>query len=269
MQAWVIGNWKQNPATSDDVNALLNDLCAAISTTKQISHNNSTRCHIMVAPSFLHLAAVSRRLNDTSVLCAAQDVSSNSASVGAYTGECSAQQVADAGATWTILGHSERRQYHNESNDTLLQKTTHALSQNLGVVFCIGETQVQYDAKQTLTVIDNQLAVVKELMAQQPELIDELSTRLIIAYEPVWAIGTGKVPTVAEVSLTHRHIKQTLAEFADSLSNMTVLYGGSVNADNADSFAADPMIDGALVGGASLKAESFLAIATAFNKGSI
>ena len=145
----------------------------------------------------------------------------------------------------------------------------HALSQNLGVVFCIGETQAQYDANQTLAVIDNQLAVIKELIAQQPELIEALSTRLIIAYEPVWAIGTGKVPTVTEVSATHQHIKQILAGFADSLSNMTVLYGGSVNADNADNFAVDPMIDGALVGGASLKAESFLAIATAFTKGSI
>ena len=269
MQAWVIGNWKQNPATSHDVDALLEDLCAAISTTKQLSHDNSARCQIMVAPSFLHLAAVNRRLQDTSILCAAQDISAHSASVGAYTGECSAQQIVDAGATWTILGHSERRQYHQESNDNLLQKMLHALSQNLGVVFCIGETQAQYDAKQTLTVIDNQLAVVKALIAQQPELIDALSTRLIIAYEPVWAIGTGKVPTVTEVSATHQHIKQILAGFADSLSNMTVLYGGSVNADNADSFAADPMIDGALVGGASLKAESFLAIATAFTKGSI
>ena len=251
MQAWVIGNWKQNPATSHEVNTLLEDLCAAISTTKQLSHNNSARCQIMVVPSFVHLAAVSHRLQDTSVLCAAQDVSAHSVSVGAYTGECSAQQLTDAGATWTILGHSERRQYHQESNDTLLQKMTHALSQNLGVVFCIGETQAQYDAQQT------------------PKLIDALSTHLIIAYEPVWAIGTGKVPTVTEVSATHQHIKQTLAGFADSLSNMTVLYGGSVNADNADSFAADPMIDGALVGGASLKAESFLAIATAFDKGSI
>lgn len=269
MQAWVIGNWKQNPATSHDVDALLHDLCAAISTTKQVGHDNSALCQIMVAPSLVHLAAVNSRLKHTSILCAAQDVSAHSASVGAYTGECSAQQIADVGATWTILGHSERRQYHQESNDTLLQKMTHALSQNLGVVFCIGETQVQYDAKQTLTVIDNQLAVVKELIAQQPELIDALSTRLIIAYEPVWAIGTGKVPTVTEVSATHQHIKQTLAGFADSLSNMTVLYGGSVNADNADSFAADAMIDGALVGGASLKAESFLAIANAFSKGSM
>ena len=263
MQAWVIGNWKQNPATNHDVNALLDDLLTAVNTEEQVVKNS---CRLMVAPSCIHLAAVSARLKDTSVLCAAQDISAHSANTGAYTGDCSAQQVADAGATWTILGHSERRQYHQETHECLLQKLTHALMQNLGVVFCIGETQAQYDDKQTLAVIDTQLSVVKDLLAQQPELAASLSERLIIAYEPVWAIGTGKVPTVAEVSTTHQHIKQTVTGFAESLEAMTVLYGGSVNVDNADSFAADPMIDGALVGGASLKADSFLMIANAFSR---
>jgi triosephosphate isomerase len=263
MQAWVIGNWKQNPATSHDVNALLDNLLTAVDTEEQVVKNS---CRLMVAPSCIHLAAVSARLKDTSVLCAAQDISAHSANTGAYTGDCSAQQVADAGATWTILGHSERRQYHQETHESLLQKLTHALTQNLGVVFCIGETQAQYDDKQTLAVIDTQLSVVKDLLAQQPELAASLSERLIIAYEPVWAIGTGKVPTVAEVSTTHQHIKQTVTGFAESLEAMTVLYGGSVNVDNADSFAADPMIDGALVGGASLKADSFLMIANAFSR---
>ncbi|MFT5119003.1 MAG: triosephosphate isomerase [Psychrobacter glaciei] len=263
MQAWVIGNWKQNPATSHDVNALLDNLLTAVDTEEQVVKNS---CRLMVAPSCIHLAAVSARLKDTSVLCAAQDISAHSANTGAYTGDCSAQQVADAGATWTILGHSERRQYHQETHECLLQKLTHALMQNLGVVFCIGETQAQYDDKQTLAVIDTQLSVVKDLLAQQPELAASLSERLIIAYEPVWAIGTGKVPTVAEVSTTHQHIKQTVTGFAESLEAMTVLYGGSVNVDNADSFAADPMIDGALVGGASLKADSFLMIANAFSR---
>lgn len=261
MQAWVIGNWKQNPATRHDVNALLDDLLTAIN---EKEHADATSCQLMVAPSCIHIAAVSDRLRNSSVFCAAQDISAHSASTGAYTGDCSAQQIVDAGATWTILGHSERRQYHQESHDCLLQKMTHALTQNLGVVFCIGETQAQYDAKETLAVIDAQLAVIKDLLAQNPELATNLSERLIIAYEPVWAIGTGKVPTVAEVSATHQHIKQTLASFNGELDNITVLYGGSVNADNADSFAADSMIDGALVGGASLKAESFLAIAKAF-----
>ncbi|MCH1783063.1 triose-phosphate isomerase [Psychrobacter glaciei] len=263
MQAWVIGNWKQNPATNHDVNALLDDLLTAVNTEEQVVKNS---CRLMVAPSCIHLAAVSARLKDTSVLCAAQDISAHSANTGAYTGDCSAQQVADAGATWTILGHSERRQYHQETHECLLQKLTHALMQNLGVVFCIGETQAQYDDKQTLAVIDTQLSVVKDLLAQQPELAASLSERLIIAYEPVWAIGTGKVPTVAEVSTTHQHIKQTVTGFAESLEAMTVLYGGSVNVDNADSFAADSMIDGALVGGASLKADSFLMIANAFSR---
>lgn len=263
MQAWVIGNWKQNPATNHDVNALLDDILTAVNTEEQVATNS---CRLMVAPSCIHLAAVSARLKDTSVLCAAQDISAHSANTGAYTGDCSAQQVVDAGATWTILGHSERRQYHQESHDCLLQKLTHALIQNLGVVFCIGETQAQYDDRQTLAVTDAQLSVIKDLLAQQPDLAALLSEQLIIAYEPVWAIGTGKVPTVAEVSATHRHIKQTVAGFAESLDSITVLYGGSVNTDNADNFAADPMIDGALVGGASLKADSFLAIANAFNR---
>lgn len=269
MKAWVIGNWKQNPAASQDVDTLLESLLTAIDDgAKAGAELSNNHCNLMVAPSCIHLAAVSTRLKGTPILCAAQNISAHSASTGAYTGDCSAQQVADTGAMWTLLGHSERRQYHKESNECLLQKMTHALTQDLGVVLCIGETQTQYDANQTLEVIDTQLSVIKDLLVQQPDIAASLSDRLIIAYEPVWAIGTGKVPTVTEVSNTHQHIKQTVAGFADSLNEMTVLYGGSVNADNADSFAADSMINGALVGGASLKAESFLAIANAFSRAS-
>jgi len=267
MQAWVIGNWKQNPATSNDVSVLLDELLSKMGTQKQTGTTTSnSQCKLMVAPSCIHLSAVSERLASSTILSAAQDISTYSANVGAYTGDCSAQQVADAGATWTILGHSERRQYHKESHDCLLNKLSHAFSENLGVVFCIGETQEQYDDHQTLNVIDTQLSVIKDLLVQQPNLISLLSEKLIIAYEPVWAIGTGKVPTVEEVSKTHQYIKQAIAGFASTIDNITVLYGGSVNASNAESFAADPMIDGALVGGASLKAESFLAIANAFNQ---
>lgn len=267
MQAWVIGNWKQNPATSHDVDALLNDLLTKVDAKNQAKMPTSnSQCKLMVAPSCIHLAAVSARLENTSIISAAQDVSAHSASTGAYTGDCSAQQVADTGATWTILGHSERRQYHKESHDCLINKLSHAFSQNLGVVFCIGETQEQYDNGQTLDVINEQLSVIKDMLVQQPDLAASLSEKLLVAYEPVWAIGTGKVPTVAEVSKTHQHIKQNVAGFADIAGAITVLYGGSVNADNADSFASDSMIDGALVGGASLKADSFLAIADAFSQ---
>lgn len=270
MQTWVIGNWKQNPATNHDVNTLVDNLLQATNQDKVNKNAATTACQLMVAPSCIHLATVSTRLQGSSILCAAQDISAHSHSTGAYTGDCSAQQLVDAGASWTILGHSERRQYHQECNDTLVPKINNALAQGLGVVLCVGETQEQYDAKQTFAVLGEQLSVIKELLIQQsnqtPEFAQTLAEHLIIAYEPVWAIGTGKVPTVTEVSATHDYIKQTVASFAAPLSNISVLYGGSVNADNADNFAASPMIDGALIGGASLKADSFLAIADAFTR---
>ncbi len=263
MQAWIIGNWKQNPARISNVNTLLDTLLGAVT---ENTVNRTMHCQLMVAPSCIHLAAVSARLQGTSLLCAAQDISAHSDSVGAYTGDCSAQQVADAGASWTILGHSERRQYYRESHETLINKMKNALTQNLGIVLCVGETQTQYDDQQTLDVLNGQLAIIKDLLAEQPNFATSLTERLIVAYEPVWAIGTGKVPTVAEVTATHEHIKQTVATFADPLSNISVIYGGSVNTSNADTIAASPVIDGALIGGASLKAESFLAIADAFNR---
>lgn len=262
MQSWVIGNWKQNPATNHDAMTLVDALVSAAN--KGIDQK---KCQLMVAPSCIHLATVSARLQGSSLLCAAQDISTHSPSVGAYTGDCSAEQMADAGASWTILGHSERRQYHRECNNILVQKMSNALSQNLGIVLCVGETQDQYDAKQTLAVLTEQLAVIQTLLQQAEQAADcaeLLAKRLIVAYEPVWAIGTGKVPTVDEVSATHEYIKQTVASFATPLANVSVLYGGSVNTANADNFAASPMINGALVGGAALNAESFLTIADAF-----
>lgn len=263
MQAWVIGNWKQNPATHLEVSTLVDGLLTAVSSESALS-GDEPQCQLMVAPSCIHLSTVSARLADSPILSAAQDISAHSAQTGAYTGDCSAAQVADAGATWTILGHSERRQYHQEDAKILAQKIQHALAQSIGVILCVGETQVQYNAQQTLAALEAQLAVIDAVLQANPDMADALPERLIIAYEPVWAIGTGKVPTVAEVSRTHQHIKQTLAKFDQRLQATPVIYGGSVNADNADDFAADPMISGALVGGASLKADSFLTIAQAF-----
>lgn len=267
MQAWIIGNWKQNPATSDEAKALLEALLASAQGTDVGNQDASKKqCQLMVAPSCIHLAAVSKHLQDTPILTAAQDISAHSDSTGAYTGDCSAQQIADAGATWTILGHSERRQYHQESHQTLVDKVINAFKHDLGVIFCIGETQAQYDEKQTLAVLDEQLTVIKDALLQHGKSNKSLPERLIIAYEPVWAIGTGKVPTVEEVSTTHEHIKKTSAGFDNALSGISVIYGGSVNEENANEFAASPVIDGALIGGASLKADSFLAIAKAFNQ---
>ena len=266
MQAWVIGNWKQNPATTSDVNTLL-DTLLAVTTDEDTS--NRAYCQLMVAPSCIHLAHVSARLQGTSISTAAQDISAHSDSTGAYTGDCSAQQVADAGATWTILGHSERRQYHQESNKTLLDKLSNALKQNLGVVFCIGETQDQYDGKQTFDVLDGQLAVIKELLIQrteqgleqQPEFIKALAERLIIAYEPVWAIGTGKTASPEQAQEVHAWIRVALKGLDAAMADdMSILYGGSVKANNAAEIFAQADVDGGLIGGAALVAEDFLTI---------
>ncbi len=264
MQA-VIGNWKQNPATSTDVTALLDALLDNIACDDTLNPEHSN-CQIMVAPSCIHLYQAADKLKNSPVLCAAQDISAHSSTTGAFTGDCSATQIKDSGASFCILGHSERRQYHQESNAMLLNKMKHAMNKDLGVIFCIGEHEAEHKDGKTLAVLENQLSVVQELLQHDPELTKKLTEKLIIAYEPVWAIGTGKLPTVAEVTQIHEHIKQTLSRFDPSLAELSVLYGGSVNADNAVDFAKSEMIDGALVGGASLKADSFLAIVRAFGQ---
>lgn len=264
MQA-VIGNWKQNPATSTDVTALLDALLDNIACDDALNPEHSN-CQIMVAPSCIHLYQAADKLKNSPVLCAAQDISAHSSTTGAFTGDCSATQIKDSGASFCILGHSERRQYHQESNAMLLNKMQHAMNKDLGVILCIGEKEDEHKDGQTLNILDDQLSVVQDFIQNNPEMTEALTKKLIIAYEPVWAIGTGKVPTVDEVTQIHAHIKQTLSGFDNRLADLSVLYGGSVNADNASEFAKSEMIDGALVGGASLKADSFLAIVRAFSR---
>ena len=257
-KAIIAGNWKMNK-TPSEAKALLEAVVPAV---------KDADCEVIACVPFVDLSVALETTKGSNVKIGAENC--HWAESGAFTGEISADMLAEMGVEYVVLGHSERRQYHQETHATLVNKLIHALSQNLGVIYCIGETQAQYDNQQTLEVLDSQLSVLPDMLAQvalsQPDIAAHLAERLIIAYEPVWAIGTGKIPTVSEVSATHQHIKQTVAEFAESLSAVKVLYGGSVNADNADSFAASPMIDGALVGGASLKVASFLSIAEAFSR---
>lgn len=258
MQAWVIGNWKQNPATLQAAKTLLDD------TNTELKSADLAACRLMVVPSLVHVSSLQQQ--ETAIAIGAQDISAHSAETGAFTGDCSAAQVRDAGATWVLVGHSERRQYYGEDEATLYQKVKNALSQQLGVIFCVGETKEQYDSEQTFSVLTSQLTVIEQLLAESNE--ESLAERLIIAYEPVWAIGTGKVPTVEEVAATHTHIKAVIQGYAGAeaaLGEPCVLYGGSVNAANAAQFAQADSVNGALVGGAALQADSFLAIAAAFS----
>lgn len=265
MKSWVVGNWKLNPASVSAVQALVDDLVEGVDAQSTALQN----CHIMVAPSLLHLSQVEDilRTKSAAIKLACQDVSALSAETGAYTGDVSAQQLQDLGVQWTIIGHSERRQYFNEDKDTLLNKMKHCAAQGLGVIFCIGESEADFEAGKTTQVLAEQLTIIADFL-QQSEAVDAdyIANKLIIAYEPVWAIGTGKVPSVQEVTEVHQFIRQRLQSFEATLAKTPVLYGGSVKPENAQDFAASEQINGVLVGGAALKADSFLDIAKAFSK---
>jgi len=187
---------------------------------------------------------------------AAQDIHQDAR--GAFTGDVSAEMVKSCGATWTLLGHSERRQYHQETDELLGAKVRRALEHHLNVVFCVGETLAEREAGQVNSIIERQLK--KGLFFLKPE--DWVS--LVIAYEPVWAIGTGKTATPEQAQEVHAHIRQLIGSHfdADIANGVSLLYGGSVKPANANQLFAQPDLDGALVGGASLNANDFLAILT-------
>ena len=174
---------------------------------------------------------------------------------GAHTGDISAEMLKDAGATSIITGHSERRADHGETNADVAAKSTAAYRAGVQAIICIGETLDQREAGTTLDIIDGQLA------GSVPDAAT--ATNTVIAYEPVWAIGTGKVPTIAQIAEVHAHIRMRLMARFDDGAEFTLLYGGSVKGSNAAEIFAVPHVDGALVGGASLKADDFSPIITA------
>lgn len=264
--SWVIANWKMNPSTQLTVTALMTDL------QQQIPADALQSCNVVVAPSFIHLSTTQQAIQHGScnIGLAAQDLCAQHADKGAFTGEVSGAQLKDAQVNYVLVGHSERRQYFNEDDACLIQKIRHAFAHDLTIVFCIGETQVQYEQNQTQDVLAAQLMVVKQLAAEfantqsEGAQLGNLASRLIIAYEPVWAIGTGKIPTIEEVQNIHAFINTTLTDIDGSLATTPILYGGSVKADNAAEIAQCPNVNGVLVGGASLDATSFTQIIQAF-----
>ena len=211
---------------------------------------------VVILPPLPYLGDLVEDFEDTALAFGAQDVSSNEK--GAYTGEVSASMLVDVGATHGLVGHSERRQYHNESNELVARKFVAAINAGLIPVLCVGETLEQREAGQTESVIAAQLGPVLDLAGVQA------FAKAVVAYEPVWAIGTGLTATPAQAQAVHAFIRGVVAErdarIADSLS---ILYGGSVKPDNAAELFSQPDVDGGLVGGASLVAADFLAIARA------
>ena len=240
------GNWKMNGLTADlaEIDAL-----AAM--------HPDPKSEVLICPPATLIAAMAARAAGGPVAVGAQ--SCHPAASGAHTGDLSASMLADAGASHVIVGHSERRADHGERNDDVRAQARAVLEAGLKVIVCVGETEAQRDASNTLEIISGQLA------GSVPDLVT--GENLIIAYEPVWAIGTGRTPTTDQIGEVHDFIRAKLvARFGEGVGHsVRLLYGGSVKPGNADEIFAVSNVDGALVGGASLKATDFGAIIAALD----
>jgi triosephosphate isomerase (TIM) len=241
----IAGNWKLNAGGAKGL-----ELAAAVAqATKGVA------AEVVVAPPFTALAAVAAELQGTHVEVSAQNLYPKDS--GAFTGEVSAPMLLEAGCRWVIIGHSERRQYFGETDSSVNDKVMAAMAAGLKPIACIGETLPEREAGKTLEVCFRQLDAFTKTLLTQPGFG-------VIAYEPVWAIGTGKVASPAQAQEVHEAIRKRLAVLSPELSEKTrVLYGGSVKADNAKELLGCPDIDGALVGGAALEAAGFAKIAQA------
>ena len=242
----IAGNWKMYKLLGDAVDTAL-ELKPRVA--------NANHCEIVIAPVFTALKTVAARLEGSNIKVAGQNCAAQN-EFGAHTGEISPAMLKDVGCSHVIIGHSERRQFYGETDTSVNQKTKAALSAGLTLIVCIGEMIAEREAGNAESVVKNQL--VKGLDGLTVADME----RIIIAYEPVWAIGTGKTATPEQAQEMHGHIRQTVAEThgAEIADSMRILYGGSVKPDNIATLMSQTDVDGALVGGASLEAASFAQI---------
>lgn len=251
---WVVGNWKMNPMLADAVQW--------VEQLQQLLQQNSIAaelCHIGVAPTTIALTSIQTQLKSTvrNIYTVAQDVS-RVAGTGAYTGEVSAELLKDSGVTSVLVGHSERRELFGDDVEILQAKLQHALNAGLTVIYCVGESLQQREQGLAEQVVLQQICDIASIV--KPEQWQNM----VIAYEPIWAIGTGKTASAADAQAMHAKIRAGLQQMTDLGGNIAILYGGSVKPENAAELAACPDINGALVGGASLNAHSFYQIANSF-----
>jgi triosephosphate isomerase len=243
----VVGNWKLHKTISE-ATALVTDLKNQLSTIRDVE--------VGVTPVFTALAPVSKRLEDSNLLLGAQDCFYETG--GAWTGEVSAPMLKDAGCDFAIVGHSERRANFGDNDSVVARKARAVLDGGLRVIICVGESEAERDAGKTQERVGTQLSA-----AIAPLLAEDLD-KVVVAYEPVWAIGTGRTASPAQAQEVHAFIREQLvARFGDAGRSIRLQYGGSVKPGNAKDLMSQPDIDGALVGGASLKAEDFAAIVKA------
>ena len=241
------GNWKMN-LSFEEARGLLNDIKKASIDFNEVD--------VLVAPPFTTLHLAGEILGDTGILIAAQNI--HWETQGAFTGEISPLMLRDAGCSHVILGHSERRTLFFETSETVNKKVAAALESGLIPIVCIGETLEEREQERTFDIIKTQLNESLESICQQKNLLKTL----ILAYEPVWAIGTGRTATPEQAQEVHLFIRSWLSQGfgTDTGQVIRILYGGSVRPDNSKELMAQPDIDGALIGGASLEPESFISI---------
>ena len=246
----VAGNWKMNTTVQEgislaqEVNGLLKNMKA--------------NCDVVICVPFTHLVPINGVIDQNIVGLGAENCADKVK--GAFTGEVSAQMVASTGANYVILGHSERRQYYGETNETLIEKTRLALENNLTPIFCVGEVLEERENGTYNDVVKSQVEALFSLSAED-------FAKVVIAYEPVWAIGTGKTATSDQAQDMHAHIRNVIAEKygVELAQEISILYGGSCKPSNAKELFAKPDVDGGLIGGAALEAASFIGIVEAFN----
>lgn len=246
----VAGNWKMNTTLPEGL-ALAKGINEALK-------GKTLRCDVILGTPFTHLASVAAAVDTKRIGVAAENCADKEK--GAYTGEVSAAMIASTGARYVIIGHSERRAYYHETPEILKAKVQLALANGLTPIFCVGEVLAEREAGKHFDVVDAQ---IRESLF---DLTADEFRRLILAYEPVWAIGTGKTATAEQAQEIHAHIRHTVADkYGSEVANDTsILYGGSCNAGNAKTLFANPDVDGGLIGGASLAVDKFLPIIEAF-----
>jgi triosephosphate isomerase len=244
---FIAGNWKMHKTVEDTV-LYIRELRPRVRTVDAVD--------IVIAPPFTAVHAAAESTRSTNVAVAAQDLYWEDR--GAFTGEVSAQMIRDAGAEYVIVGHSERRTLFGETDETVNRKVVAALTTGLVPIICIGETLRQREHDETLRVLDRQ---IKDGLS---DLAGEQVAGLVVAYEPIWAIGTGRTATAAQAQAAHLHIRRRLTEWFGSTAadGCRVIYGGSVKPGNIAQLMAQADVDGALVGGASLEVKDFVKIVT-------
>jgi triosephosphate isomerase len=237
----IFGNWKMNGSLASNA-ALLDALAQGV---------QAGACEVAVCAPAPYMAQLQALLSGSAIGIGAQDVSAHAE--GAYTGEVSGAMLREFGVRYVLVGHSERRQYHAESDELVARKAQAALACGITPVVCVGETLAQREAGETEAVVRRQLAAVVHVNGH-------CLSEIVLAYEPVWAIGTGKTATPAQAQAVHAVLRAQLLAATTAAARIPVLYGGSMNASNASELLSQPDIDGGLVGGASLKAADFLRI---------